>query len=123
MSHGVSVRAEARYLESESDPAGHRYVFAYVVRISNAGTGNVQLRARHWIITDSDGGIKEVRGDGVVGEQPVIAPGYSYEYSSGCVLTAAVGTMHGRYFMVDAEGNAFEVEIPSFTLTIPRVLH
>lgn len=123
MHHAVVVRAEAFFLESESDAAQNRYAFGYVVRIRNDGTTPVQLLSRHWVITDSNGDVREVCGEGVVGEQPVIAPGQTYEYSSGTVLASGVGIMHGEYHLIDADGVRFVAPIPSFTLTVPRVLH
>lgn len=121
--HDIQVQVKSEYLEDQSNPAESRYVFAYHVRITNAGTQPARLLTRHWIIMDGEARVQEVRGDGVVGEQPQLAPGASYEYSSGAVLETPVGSMHGSYGMIDAAGQPFEAPIPAFTLAMPRVLH
>lgn len=123
---GVVVRVRPSYLAGQSDPAEGRWVWAYQVEIVNLSGGPVQLVARRWTITDALGRVEEVRGPGVVGEQPVIEPGESYAYASGCPLTTPSGSMVGAYFMQDAEGRMFEAAIPAFSLDVPdarRVLN
>lgn len=121
--HGIRVQVKSEYLPEQSNPDQARYVFAYHVRITNEGAQTARLLTRHWIIMDGEARTQEVRGDGVVGEQPRLAPGESYEYTSGTVLETPVGSMHGSYGMIDETGEAFEASIPAFTLAIPRVLH
>jgi ApaG protein len=118
-----SVSAIPQYLAEQSAPDEDQYVFAYTVTIRNTGAVAGQLISRHWIITDADGQVQEVRGEGVVGEQPVLQPGQTYEYTSGCPLTTPVGTMKGSYQCVAADGTPFEVPIPEFVLSMPRALH
>jgi ApaG protein len=119
----IIVEAAARYLEDQSDEAAHRYAFAYTITLRNTGTEPAQLLGRHWIITDANGLVQEVRGVGVVGEQPRLAPGERYEYSSGTSIATPVGTMRGSYHMVADDGTRFDAAIPEFTLSVPRVLH
>ena len=119
----IKVTAVAEYVPGQSAPEEDRYVFAYHITISNAGTVGAQLLSRHWIITDGAGKIQEVRGQGVIGEQPALAPGEQFSYSSGSVLETPVGTMQGSYQMVAADGHRFDAEIPAFVLAMPRVLH
>ena len=119
----IIVSAYPQYVADQSDPERDHYMFAYTIRITNSGTVAAQLISRHWIITDGELRVEEVRGLGVVGEQPLIRPGETYEYSSGCQLETPVGTMRGNYQMVAEDGTSFEAEIPEFTLSIPRVLH
>jgi ApaG protein len=119
----IDVAAESVYLADRSDEDASRYAFAYTVKVKNTGTVGAQLISRHWIITDSNGRIQEVRGDGVVGEQPKLEPGAMFEYTSSAALETPVGTMRGSYQMVAEDGTRFEAEIPEFTLSIPRVLH
>ena len=119
----IKVQAAPHFLADQSDPAAERYVFAYTITLENTGTVAAQLISRHWIITDGQMRVQEVRGLGVVGEQPLLAPGESYEYTSGCQLETPVGTMRGSYQMVAADGTSFAANIPEFTLSIPRVLH
>ena len=119
----IIVSAYPQYVADQSDPEREHYLFAYTIRITNTGTVAAQLISRHWIITDGNLRVEEVRGLGVVGEQPLIRPGETYEYSSGCQLGTPVGTMRGSYQMVAEDGTSFEAEIPQFTLSIPRVLH
>ena len=121
--YDIRVNARTTYLADQSDEAVGRYVFAYTITISNAGTVAAQLISRHWIITDANDHVQEVRGLGVVGEQPVLQPQASFEYTSGATLATAVGTMRGSYQMIAADGCPFDAPIPSFTLSIPRVLH
>ncbi|MDQ6619596.1 MAG: Co2+/Mg2+ efflux protein ApaG [Pseudomonadota bacterium] len=111
------------YLPDRSDPACGQFVFAYTVTITNSGEAPAQLISRHWIITDADEKVQQVKGLGVVGQQPLLKPGESFEYTSGTTLATATGTMHGTYQMVDEDGSAFTVPIPPFTLSAPRVLH
>ena len=123
---GILVRVRPSFLAAQSDPDEGRWVWAYQVEIVNLSGGPVQLVARRWTITDALGRVEEVRGPGVVGEQPVIEPGDSYAYVSGCPLTTPSGSMVGAYFMQDAEGRMFEAAIPAFSLDVPdarRVLN
>jgi ApaG protein len=119
----IAVSAKTQYLAEQSDEAAGRYVFAYTITIRNTGNATAQLISRHWIITDAEGRVQEVRGLGVVGAQPVLRPGQSHEYSSGTAIATPVGTMRGSYQMVAEDGARFEAEIPEFTLSVPRVLH
>ena len=119
----ISISVNTTYLEDQSDPASDRYVFAYTINIANVGTVAAQLISRHWIITDAENVTQEVKGLGVVGEQPLLRPGESFEYTSGTALSTPVGTMRGSYQMAAEDGNKFDAEIPSFTLSMPRVLH
>jgi ApaG protein len=119
----IQVAAQVKYVAEQSDEADHRYVFSYSITITNNGDSTVQLLGRHWVITDSNNQVQEVRGQGVVGEQPVIKPGESYGYTSGTVLSTPVGTMSGSYQMVDEDGSKFDAAIPQFVLSVPRVLH
>ncbi len=116
---GIRVRVQSHYLSDQSSPRDDRYVFAYTITISNEGTKTVQLRTRHWIITDGRGTVEEVRGDGVVGEQPRLAPGQSFQYTSGCVLTTPIGTMQGTYRMWGDDGSYFDAQIAAFSLASP----
>ena len=119
----VEVSVESFFLESESDPEQNRFSFAYRVQLKNLGEETVQLISRHWIITDSVGKIQHVKGPGVVGEQPVLKPGASYEYTSGSRLESPMGTMEGTYQMVTDEGENFDIRIPMFTLAVPGTLN
>jgi len=119
----ISVNVNTTYLAERSDPSADRYVFAYTITIANTGTVAAQLISRHWIITDAENVIQEVKGLGVVGEQPLLRPGESFEYTSGTALATPVGTMRGTYQMAAEDGNKFDAEIPQFTLSMPRVLH
>jgi ApaG protein len=119
----IKVDAIAQYVAEQSDPEEDRYVFAYRIVISNYGTLPAQLLSRHWIITDGEGKVQEVKGSGVVGEQPNLGPGESFEYTSGSVLETPVGTMHGSYQMVAADGHRFDAEIPPFSLAMPSMLN
>ncbi len=118
-----SVTAVPQYLAEQSDPDENQYVFAYTITIRNTGAVAGKLVSRHWIITDSDGQVQEVRGEGVVGEQPELQPGQSFKYTSGCPLPTPVGTMKGSYQCVAVDGTPFEVPIPEFVLSMPRALH
>lgn len=121
--YAIDVTAQAFYLPEQSDEDNDQYVFAYSIRIFNTGLVSAKVVSRHWIITDSDNQVQEVRGMGVVGEQPTIQPGASYEYTSGSSLSTMVGTMRGTYQMVAEDGTKFDAAIPEFTLSVPRVLH
>lgn len=121
--HHISVEVESQYVEEQSDPDNERYVFAYTVTIRNTGTVAAKLLNRHWIITDSDGNTQEVRGEGVVGEQPYLKPEEGFRYTSGTVLETPVGSMRGSYEMLADDGVKFDAEIPTFTLSVPRILH
>jgi len=119
----LEIQIATRFLDEESEPDLDRYVFAYTIRIRNLGRRAAQLVSRHWIITDGNGKVDEVHGEGVVGEQPLIGPGEQFEYTSGAVLETAVGSMQGRYDMVGEDGTRFDAPIPPFTLSVPRTLH
>ena len=119
----IDISVRVNYLAEQSDEDDARFVFAYTITLTNAGDTTVQLVSRHWIITDADQHVQEVRGKGVVGEQPVLKPGQSFEYSSGTVLASQVGTMQGSYQMVTEDGTEFDAPIPMFVLSVPRVLH
>lgn len=120
---GIHIQVTSSYLPERSSPQESQYFFAYRVRISNIGSERAQLISRTWVITDSDGNVQEVRGAGVVGEQPVLAPGTSFEYSSFCPLKTPVGSMHGTYQMVTDSGEEFDAAISPFTLAIPYALN
>jgi ApaG protein len=119
----IDVTTEVAYLADQSEPAKDQYVFAYTITVTNAGNVSSKLISRHWIITDADQHVQEVKGLGVVGQQPVLKPGESFEYTSGTSLPTSVGTMRGVYQMVAEDGHAFDAEIPQFTLSVPRTLH
>jgi ApaG protein len=122
-SYTIDVQVETRFIPDQSKPHDNRYVFAYTVTLHNAGDVPARLLTRHWVITDANGKVEEVRGEGVVGEQPWMRPGDRYQYSSGAVLDTAVGTMRGSYQMLADDGTRFDAPIPPFTLSIPRTLH
>jgi ApaG protein len=119
----IEVNVETNYLEEQSSPEDERYVFAYNVTLYNAGHVAAKLMTRHWVITDANGNVQEVHGEGVVGEKPYLRPGESFEYSSGTVLETPVGSMQGSYQMVTDDGIAFDADIPAFTLALPHTLH
>jgi ApaG protein len=121
--YDIGVRAVTQYLADQSDESAGRYVFAYTITIRNSGSVAAQLVSRHWIITDAQGAVQEVRGLGVVGAQPLLQPGESFEYTSGASIATPVGTMRGSYQMVAQDGTRFEAPIPQFTLSVPRTLH
>ena len=121
--HGVVIQTQVNYLPDQSDESGNRFVFSYTITITNLGQSSAKLISRHWIITDANNHVQEVRGQGVVGEQPLLKPSQSFEYTSGTVLTTQVGTMRGSYQMQTDDGKQFEVPIPQFVLSVPRVLH
>ena len=120
---GIRVQAQSFYDEERSSPEENYYFFAYQIRISNVGSETAQLVSREWIITDGNGDAQRVQGPGVVGEQPVLAPGEQFEYTSFCPLKTAVGTMQGSYQMVTPDGTRFDAAISAFTLAVPRSLH
>ncbi|MHB0990156.1 MAG: Co2+/Mg2+ efflux protein ApaG [Burkholderiales bacterium] len=119
----ITIAVQTVYLPEQSDPDQERYVFAYTITISNTGTVAAQLVSRHWLITDAEDRVQEVRGLGVVGEQPLLKPGETFEYTSGTALNTPVGTMRGSYQMIAEDGEHFDAEIPAFVLAMPRTLH
>ena len=119
----IRVDVATQYLAEQSDAAANRYVFAYTINISNVGNIAAQLISRHWLITDAEGDVQEVRGLGVVGHQPLLQPGENFEYTSGCALNTPVGTMSGSYQMTAEDGTQFDAPISEFVLSMPRVLH
>ena len=121
--HDIAVSVATQFIDEQSKPQDNRYVFAYTIKIRNLGSLSARLLSRHWIITDGNGDVREVRGEGVVGEQPLMQPGEGYEYTSGAILETAVGTMQGSYRMLAEDGTRFDADIPSFVLSIPRTLH
>lgn len=121
--YSLEIQIATQFLDEESKPEQDRYVFAYTIRIRNLGRLPAQLVSRHWIITDANGKVQEVHGDGVVGEQPHIQPGQQHRYSSGAVIETPVGTMEGSYGMRSDDGARFRTEIPRFRLAVPGVLH
>ncbi|MFQ5993462.1 MAG: Co2+/Mg2+ efflux protein ApaG [Acidiferrobacterales bacterium] len=123
MKYRIDVSVRTAYLEEQSTPDSDRYVFAYTITIANSGTVPARLLTRHWIITDANEKVQEVRGEGVVGQQPYLAPGMTFEYTSGAILETPVGTMRGSYRMLADDGASFDAEIPVFTLSMPRTLH
>jgi ApaG protein len=118
-----TVTAAPQYLAEQSDPEDDKYLFAYTITVANTGEVPAQLLSRHWIITDANGEVEEVRGEGVVGEQPVLQPGEAFRYTSGCPLPTPIGSMRGTYHCVAEDGTRFEVTVPEFVLAGPRVLH
>jgi ApaG protein len=121
--HDISVTSRTAFIPDQSDLESGRYVFAYTITITNTGSVPAQLVSRHWIITDSNNQVQEVRGLGVVGEQPTLRPNESFQYTSGTAIATPVGTMRGSYQMVAQDGVQFDAPIPEFTLSMPRVLH
>jgi ApaG protein len=121
--HRISVDVVTQFVEEQSNPQDGRYVFAYTITIRNEGAVPARLLSRHWIITDANGKVQEVIGDGVVGEQPHLEPGEGFRYSSGAILETPVGSMQGRYRMVSDEGEHFDAPIEPFTLAVPGLLH
>jgi len=119
----ISISPQSQYLADQSDEPAGRFVFAYTITLRNTGSISAQLISRHWIITDANNQIQEVKGLGVVGEQPLLAFGESYQYTSGAAIATPVGTMRGTYQMVAEDGTRFDAPIPEFTLSIPRTLH
>ena len=121
--HGFIIETQVNYLPDRSSESDKRFVFSYNISITNTGDIAARLVSRHWIITDADNHVQEVRGQGVVGEQPLLKPRQSFEYTSGTALTTQVGTMRGSYRMQREDGSEFDIDIPMFVLSVPRVLH
>ena len=121
--YALDIDVATRFLDDQSAPDENRFAFAYTIRIRNSGDAPARLMTRHWIITDANGKVQEVRGDGVVGEQPWLRPGDHFEYTSGAVLETNVGTMRGSYQLVADDGTQFDAPIAPFTLAVPRTLH
>jgi ApaG protein len=119
----IKVHPQPQFIPEQSDPDNNRYIFAYTITITNVGEIPAQLVSRHWIITDGNNEVQEVRGLGVIGKQPLLQPGESFEYTSGSSLTTPIGTMKGTYQMVAEDGTHFDAEIPEFVLASPRTLH
>lgn len=118
-----TVTAAPQFLAEQSDPEADQYVFAYTITVHNTGETTAQLVSRHWVITDAEGRVEEVSGEGVVGEQPILRPGEAFRYTSGCPLQTPVGSMRGTYHCVAEDGTHFDAAIPEFVLSMPRVLH
>lgn len=121
--HEIRVQVASDFLPDQSEPANRRYVFAYTITLENIGKIGAQLLTRHWIITDADGEVREVHGEGVIGETPYLKPGGGFRYTSGAVLTTPVGTMQGSYQWIGDDGVPFDAPIPLFRLAVPGVLH
>ena len=119
----ITVTTQTIFIPEQSDEENERYVFAYTITIANTGNVDAQLISRHWIITDAENQVQEVRGLGVVGEQPLIKPGEKFEYTSGTAIATPVGTMRGSFQMVADDGTKFDAPVLEFTLSMPRVLH
>ena len=119
----IDVQVQPAYIAEQSDPANDHYVFSYTVTIRNNGSTPAKLLTRHWIITDGDGQVQEVKGDGVIGEQPHLQPGEGFQYTSGTFMSTPFGTMHGSYQMVTDNGETFDAQIPTFSLIVPNTLH
>ena len=119
----ITVKTRVEYIPDQSNVDLERFVFAYTITITNTGNVAAQLISRHWVITDATDQVQEVRGLGVIGEQPLLKPGESFEYTSGCVIATPVGTMHGSYQMTAEDGTKFDAPVAEFTLNMPRVLH
>lgn len=123
VTRAIEVKVEPRFMPDRSSADEHVFFWAYRIVIANHGTETVQLRRRHWIITDATGGVREVEGEGVVGSQPLLHPGDSFEYTSGCVLETPHGAMHGSYMMLRPDGRCFEALIEPFVLAIPQAMN
>lgn len=119
----IDVEVQPAYIAEQSDPEQKHFVFSYTVTIRNNGTEAARLLTRHWIITDGDGQIQEVKGDGVIGEQPYLQPGEGFQYTSGTFMNTPFGTMQGSYQMITDDGETFDATIPTFRLTVPNTLH
>ena len=119
----IQIGAESTYVEDQSLPEQGRYVFAYTITIRNVGSIAARLLTRHWFITDANGRVQEVRGEGVVGEQPYLQPGEGFRYTSAAMIDTPVGSMHGSYGMLADNGREFDAEIPAFNLSVPHTLH
>ena len=118
----IQVDVITNYIADQSSPDNNRYVFAYTIKIRNEGNKPAKLLTRHWVINDANGNVQEVHGEGVVGEQPYISPGDSFEYTSGTIIETPVGSMHGSYQMLSEDGKPFDAQIPTFTLSQPNIL-
>lgn len=123
LTNGILVTVESEYIPERSSLSSRQFAFAYTVRIANQGDAPAQLRTRHWIIADGDGHVQEVRGDGVVGEQPFLRPGQQFEYTSWCVIATAAGTMRGTYRMMRPDGESFDAAVAPFRLGLPPTLN
>lgn len=123
MQYSIDVQAKPTYISSQSDPDEERYVFSYTITIKNTGQAAARLLTRHWVITNANGEVQEVRGEGVVGEQPYLKPGEAYQYTSGSIMETPVGSMRGSYQMIADDGTEFDAEIPMFTLAVPGSLN
>lgn len=123
MQYNITIEVETTYVREQSLPEQNRYLFAYTITITNTGSIPVQLLSRHWIITDANNKVQEVRGEGVVGEQPHLTPGESFRYTSAAMLETPVGCMQGEYQMIADDGVEFEAEIPAFNLSTPHTIH
>lgn len=121
--NNILVEVQPRYIAEKSRPNEHKYAFAYTIKISNIGTVAAKLLSRHWVITDANGKVEEVRGEGVVGKTPHLQPGEAFTYTSGALLATDVGVMEGKYTMLSESGENFDTTIPRFTLSVPRTLH
>ncbi len=123
MTTPIAVSVKTHYIADQSDPTDHRYVYAYTITIRNQGDIATKLISRHWLITNGNDSVQEVRGDGVVGEQPHLSPGEEYTYTSGVVLETEIGTMEGSYQMITDDGDTFDAPVPTFALVPPHALH
>jgi ApaG protein len=123
MKNNIEVKAVSRFIPDQSSPEAERFAFAYTITITNIGHQAARLLSRHWIITDGNNKIQEVKGDGVVGEQPYLQPGASFQYTSGTLMPTPVGTMHGSYKMIAEDGTSFDADIPVFMLSAEQRLH
>lgn len=123
MPHSIQVKAKPAYIPEQSDPEQNRYTFSYTITIHNTGDVAAQLMTRRWIITDANGEVQKVRGNGVVGDQPRLEPGEYYQYTSGSIIETPVGSMQGSYQMITDNGTRFDAEIPIFTLAVPGALN
>jgi len=121
--NNIEIKVLPAYIAEQSDPSNNHYVFSYTVTIKNTGSSPAKLLTRHWIITDGDGQTQEVKGDGVIGEQPHLQPGEGFQYTSGTFMNTPFGTMHGSYQMVSDRGEKFDATIPTFQLAVPNTLH
>ncbi len=121
--HNIQVSVDTEFLADQSDPDSLRWVFAYHITIRNEGTVSARLLTRHWVITDGEERVQEVHGEGVIGEQPHIAPGQTFSYTSGAILETEVGSMRGSYQMIAEDGTHFDAKVPMFTLAVPHALH
>ncbi|VAW51191.1 ApaG protein [hydrothermal vent metagenome] len=121
--NNIEIKVLPAYIADQSDPSNNHYVFSYTVTIKNNGSASAKLLTRHWIITDGDGQTQEVKGDGVIGEQPHLQPGEGFQYTSGTFMNTPFGTMHGSYQMISDHGEKFDATIPAFQLTVPNTLH